>query len=136
MEATLEPKNLLIDNSPSDGRLCKWKAVQVKNNKGTASNCILTKTHPYQNVADEVNELHDNNSMNSNFSKHCRNVSFNTAQKVHYYEAEKTNKRSKAGLWLQLQDENVGDNREIPEVDTSSDSSSSYEGEYIVTESE
>ena len=55
-----------------------------------------------QNLVDETNKQRDIDSTNSNFSKHCCNVSFNTAQKVHYYEAERTNKKSKAGLWLQL----------------------------------
>ena len=82
MEENIQPESSLLTNSAPNQKFCKWKAVQKKNG--------------------EVNDLHDNNSMNSNFSKHCCNVSFNTAQKVHYYEAERTNKKSKAGLWLQL----------------------------------
>ena len=128
VEPTLRPKNLPLDNSFSDDKFCKWKTVQMENDESSTSNYISTRNNPYQNVVDESNELLDVDSMNSNFSKHCRNVSFNTAQKVHYYEAERTNKKSKAGLWLQLQDEDVS------EVDTSSDSSSIYEDEYIVTD--
>ena len=98
--------NVRTNSIPLNNPTSSQEADQTSVDETNPSVNVSIGNDPYQYVVNETVFTQSTESTNTSTAKRGSNVSFNTEQTVHYYSTEKkTKEKSKAGLWLKVQNE-------------------------------